>query len=66
LSTLFSDDEDDIPALATVDHCEDDEDYPMDDNDLTMASEPEVNTEACAGASNEEDTVPFQSIRPRV
>lgn len=80
LSALFSDDEDDIPALATVDHHEDDEDLyhskspspgddfegtsepvpdPMDVNNVAMASdrESEVNAEACASASDNEDTV---------
>jgi len=59
LSALFSDDEDDVPALATVDRGEDDEDYSMDVNDLAMASDQEfeANAEACAGASDDEDMV---------
>lgn len=45
LSALFSDDEDDIPALATVDHREDDEDLyhlksPSPGDDVEETSEP--------------------------
>ena len=65
LSALFSDDEDDIPVLATVDHAEDNEDYSMDVNDFAVAldHEFEVNAEACAGASDDEDMV-FHSHQP--
>ena len=86
LSALFSDDEDNIPALATVYPHEDDEDLyhskspspgdnfeetsepvlnPMDVNDLAMASDQdsEVNAEAPAGVSDDEDTI-SHSYRP--
>ena len=80
LSALFSDDEDDIPALATVDRHEDDEDLyhlnspspddfggdPMDVDDLAMGDrDSEVNAEACVSAlASDDEDTVPQSCRP--
>lgn len=65
LSALFSDDEDDIPALATVDHCEDDEDlYPSPGNDFEEPSEPvadPMDVDDLAMASDRESGVNAES-----